>query len=504
MSSDNGNTGGKILLIDDEPSILYSLNMLLSRERYACETAPSGEEGLVKFRANLYDYDLVITDLAMPGIDGMQVLKAVKDLRPETFVIILTAHGNTETAVRAMHDGAYYYLSKPFNNEELKILIAQAFARISLERENVTLRTQLREKYRFENIVGTSDRMADIFGMMTKVANTDVTVLVTGESGTGKELVARAIHFNSSRKLKNFVTLNCAAIPADLLENELFGHEKGAFTGAHSEQKGKFEIADGGTLFLDEIGDMPVQTQAKVLRALQEQVIERLGGNAPVKVNVRIIAATNKNLEEEIKKKNFREDLYYRLNVINVKLPPLRERPSDIPLLVRHFISSFSKKMSKREPVFTAGALALVKGYHWPGNVRQLQNTVERILVLSDAREITEATLREFADLRDICPTPQAAGPRSEAPTPAWPQESDARVPQCAGVYRLDDVESLSFHDAQRALNEMFERDYLLRALRRNSGNISKTATQIGIHRVQLHEKIKNLKIDVESLKEKM
>ena len=491
--------GGKILLIDDEPSILYSLNLLLTREKYICETASSGDEGLVKFRSGLYDFDLVITDLAMPGSDGMHVLKSIKELRPETYVIILTAHGNTETAVRAMHGGAYYYLSKPFNNEELKILIGQAFARINLERENLTLRSQLREKYKFENIIGTSDKMADIFDKMSKVANTDVTVLVTGESGTGKELVARAIHFNSGRKTKNFVTLNCAAIPAELLENELFGHEKGAYTGAHGEQKGKFEIADGGTLFLDEIGDMPMQIQAKVLRALQEQVIERLGGTASVKVNVRIIAATNKELEEEIRKKNFREDLYYRLNVINLKLPPLRERPNDIPLLVRNFVSHFSRKMSREEPVFTPGAMTLFKNYYWHGNVRQLQNTIERLMVLTDSREITESVIREFADLRDI---PQPASPASNSRDLALAASQNQPAAGSA-VYALGDVEAMTFHEAQKSINEMFEKDFLFRALKRNGGNISKTALQIGIHRVQLHEKIKNLKIDVDAIKEK-
>jgi two-component system nitrogen regulation response regulator NtrX len=485
-----GKNGGKILIIDDEESILFSLSTLLTREKYVCDTANSGDAGLKKFRDNRFEYDLVITDLMMPGIDGMQVLKAVKELRPQTYVVMLTAHGNAENAVQAMKFGAYDYVSKPYENEKIKIIARHIFEKINLDRENLTLKHQLKGQHK---LIGTSENMVMVREKILKVSGTDVTVLITGESGTGKELIAREIHQQSGRRHKNFVTLNCAAIPADLLENELFGHEKGAYTGAHGEQKGKFELADGGSLFLDEIGDMPIQIQAKVLRAIQEQVIERLGGTAPVKVNVRIIAATNKDLEEEIKRKNFREDLYYRLNVINIMMPPLRDRRGDILLLIKHFISIFSGKLSKPEPRLTAAAANMLAGYDWPGNVRQLQNTIERLLVLTDRDEITESSIIEIADLKGISASDNAAPPLCLIEEP----ELDT------GYYKIDCIENLSFHDAQKSLNEQFEADFITRALIRNGGNIKKTAEQIGLDRSQLHVKIKNLKIDVDQLKEK-
>lgn len=496
-----GKNGGRILIIDDEESILFSLSTLLTREKYICDTANSGDAGLKKFRENRFEYELVITDLMMPGIDGMQVLKTIKELRPQTYVVMLTAHGNAENAVQAMRCGAYDYVSKPYENEKIKIIARHIFEKINLDRENITLKHQLKGQHK---LIGTSENMVMVREKISKVSGTDVTVLITGESGTGKELIAREIHQQSIRRFKNFVTLNCAAIPADLLENELFGHEKGAYTGAHSEQKGKFELADGGSLFLDEIGDMPMQIQAKVLRAIQEQVIERLGGTSPIKVNVRIIAATNKDLEEEIKKKSFREDLYYRLNVINIVLPALRERRDDIILLVRHFISVFSEKLSRPEPKMTPGALALLSEYGWPGNVRQLQNTIERLLVLCEKAVIDESSILETADLKGINASPPV-------------QALDAYVKMSGGVasseygpekqsfstYCVEKMDEMSFYQAQKAVNEKFELDYITRALRKNGGNIKKTAESIGIDRSQLHTKIKNLGIDVDLIKEK-
>jgi len=494
--------GGRILIIDDEESILFSLLTLLTREKYICDTANSGDAGLKKFRDNRFEYDLVITDLMMPGTDGMQVLKTIKELRPQTYVVMLTAHGNAENAVQAMKFGAYDYVSKPYENEKIKIIARHIFEKINLDRENVTLKHQLKGQHK---LIGTSENMVLVREKISKVSGTDVTVLITGESGTGKELIAREIHQQSNRRFKNFVTLNCAAIPADLLENELFGHEKGAYTGAHSEQKGKFELADGGSLFLDEIGDMPMQIQAKVLRAIQEQIIERLGGTAPIKVNVRIIAATNKDLEEEIKKKNFREDLYYRLNVINIILPALRERRDDIILLIKHFISIFSEKLLRAEPKITSGALAMLSEYGWPGNVRQLQNTIERLLVLCDKTDIDEASILETADLKGIRSEQTPAAP-IDMPFAALQNVRDSNglaANISASTYCVEKIEQMSFYDAQKVVNDKFELDYITRALKRNGGNIKKTAESIGIDRSQLHTKIKNLRIDVDLIKEK-
>ncbi len=497
---------GKILIIDDEASILFSLSALLTKQKYICDTAESGAAGIKLFQKSPEDYDIVITDFMMPGVDGMQVLKTIRQARPETCVIMLTAHGNTENAVNAMKEGAYDYLSKPYENEKLKIVVRQAFERINLERENIILKNQLSCEYKFENIIGNSDKMNVVFDKISKVAVTDATVLITGESGTGKELVAKAIHFNSGRKQKNFVTINCAAIPADLLENELFGHEKGAYTGAHSEQKGKFELADGGTLFLDEIGDMPMQIQAKVLRAIQEQTIERLGGGHSIRVNVRLIAATNKDLEKEIAAKLFREDLYYRLNVINIVMPPLRERDGDITMLIKHFMAFYAKKINRREPVLTKNSMLLMQNYNWPGNVRQLQNTIERILVLCDGEVIDTCELVQISGLKDTAP----AFERSNQPPCCRVVDQSAAPPADGadnprdGIYKVADLESRSYHEAQKMLIEQFELDYITRALKRNNGNIMRTSQQIGLNRTHFHEKLKNLKIDVEKFKDRV
>lgn len=491
---------GKILIIDDEESILFSLSALLGKQKYICETASSGSAAMKKITENPDEYDIIITDFLMPGMDGMAVLRSVRQLRPEAYVIMLTAHGNTENAVMAMKEGAYDYISKPYENEKMKIVVKQAFERIRLERENITLKKHIESEYKFENIIGTSERMLEVFDKIKKVSATDATVLITGESGTGKELVSRAVHFNGNRRYNNFITLNCAAIPADLLENELFGHEKGAYTGAHVEQKGKFELADGGTLFLDEIGDMPMQIQAKVLRAIQEQIIERLGGSRSVKVDVRLIAATNKNLEDEIAAKRFREDLFYRLNVINIIMPSLRERNGDIALLVKHFVSHYSQKLSKKEPVFTYRAMELMKKYYWPGNVRQLQNTIERVLVLCESPNVDSCDLVQIGALKDAGELLGGPGQSKSGPEKRWPEKASDTI---TAFYELADIERLSFHEAQKTIVELFERDYITRALRRNSGNVMRTSQQIGLNRAHLYEKLKNLKIDVEQFKVK-
>ncbi len=379
----------KILVIDDDASFRRVLEYNLQEEGHEVVTAASGEAGLALFDEQRPT--LVISDLKMQGMDGFQVLKAVKERSPETLVIIITAYGAVDKAVEAMKLGAYDFITKPFNRDQLKLVVAKAMRLDSLADENRQLRSELSEQADFRSIVGISGPMGKVFDVVRKVANTEATVLITGESGTGKELVARAIHNLSARKGAPFVTINCAAIPRDLLESELFGHVKGAFTGAIRDKKGKFQLATGGTLFLDEVGDLPPELQPKLLRALQERVVEPVGCAEPEKLDVLIVAATNLDLEEAILQGTFREDLYYRLSVIPVHLPPLRERREDIPLLIRHF----AKKQGCGEVVFSEEALVSLSGYPWPGNVRELENTVERLLIMRQGDTISMGDLPE-------------------------------------------------------------------------------------------------------------
>ena len=370
-----------ILLVDDEPNYLVVLTELLKEEGFEVMTAQRGEDGL-KIVADT-DLDLVITDMRMPGMDGLELLEAVKSYNKDLPVIMITAFGEVEKAVVAMKAGAYNYLVKPFNNDELLLNIRKAIEHYSLLRENLRLRDEARVRYGFASIVGKNARMQEIYRIIEKVAPTPSSVLITGESGTGKELVARAIHINSPREKSPFISVNCAALPETLLESELFGHERGAFTGATSMRKGRFELADSGTLFLDEIGDIPLPLQAKLLRVLQERSFERVGGTHPINVNVRIITATNRELKDEVAEGRFREDLYYRLNVLHIHLPPLRERADDIPMLTDHFISKFAKMLNKPDLRISGEALRFLVGLPWEGNVRELENTIERAVVLS-------------------------------------------------------------------------------------------------------------------------
>jgi len=380
---------GKILAIDDDISFRRVLEYNLQEEGYEVLTAATGEAGLRIFEEQRPD--LVITDMKMPGMDGLQVLKGIKEHSPESLVIIITAFGAVDAAVEAMKLGAYDYITKPFNRDELKLIVRKALQLSTLAEENRQLRSELTEQIDFRNIVGISSAMEKVFSMVRKVANTEATVLITGESGTGKELVARAIHSLSSRKTAPFVTINCAAIPRDLLESELFGHVKGAFTGAIRDKKGKFQLASGGTLFLDEVGELTPDLQPKLLRALQERVVEPVGGAAPEKLDVRLVAATNLELEEAIAQGKFREDLYYRLSVIPVHLPPLRARKEDIPLLLRHFAA----KQGCGGVAFAGDALELLTNYAWPGNVRELENTVEQLLIMRQGDIISIEELPE-------------------------------------------------------------------------------------------------------------
>ncbi len=369
-----------ILIVDDEPNYRLILSEVLKDEGYEVFTAESGEAAMKVIRET--DLDLVITDMLMPGIDGMELLNEVKIFDPDLPVIMITAFGEVEKAVAAMQAGAFNYLTKPFNNDELLVSMNKAIDHYSLVRENVRLKGEVSTLYNFSNMIAKDEKMQQVFSLIQKVAPTTASVLITGESGTGKELVARAIHFNSPRREAPLISLNCAGLPEHLLESELFGHEKGAFTGAVALRKGRFELADGGTIFLDEIGEMPLNLQAKLLRVLQEKAFERLGGSKTLQVDVRIVAATNKELKEEVNQGAFREDLYYRLNVLNLHLPPLRERADDIPLLVNHFLAKFAKRLKRPDLKISSPALRYLTRQPWEGNVRELENCIERAAIL--------------------------------------------------------------------------------------------------------------------------
>jgi two-component system NtrC family response regulator len=434
-----------ILLIDDDQSLRRVTEFTLHEAGYRVITAADGAEGLRLFGRE--NPALVITDIQMPGLSGYEVLKKVKEQSPAALVIVITAYGTVEKAVEAMKLGAYDYLTKPFSRDELTLTVGKALAYEGLREENRKLREELTDKADFSRLVGMSESMREVFALVRKVAASEATVLIGGESGTGKELVARAIHSGSERQGGPFVAVNCAAIPRDLLESELFGHARGAFTGAIKERKGKFEQAEGGTLFLDEVGDLPLDLQPKLLRALQEREIEPVGG-APRRIDVRLVAATNRDLEAALADGSFREDLYYRLAVIPLHLPPLRERRDDIPLLVRHFLD----KHGEKTPIVCSDAtLAALADYDWPGNVRELENAVERMLILRRGESI---------ELEDL--PPKIRRPRPLGATPV------------AGVLNLP-VEGYSLED--------LEKEAVLEALRRNDWNQTRAAAFLRIPR---------------------
>jgi two-component system response regulator PilR (NtrC family) len=378
----------KILIVDDEESMREFLSIMLHREGYQVDSAADGAQALIRLKEHAYD--LVITDIKMPRVDGFGVLDHIIDRVPDTAVIMITAFSTTGQAVEAMKKGAYDYITKPFNNEEIRLIVKNALERKVLRQENLELKKELGERYSFANLVGKSRSMQQVYQFIEKVADSKATVLITGESGTGKEVVAKAIHYNSRRKEQAFVAINCGAIPENLLESELFGHEKGAFTGAVQQKAGLFEVADGGTVFLDEIAELPAMMQVKLLRVLQEQEFRRVGGTRTLQVDVRLIAATNKDLDQEVADEHFREDLFYRLNVIRVNLPPLRERREDIPLLVEHFLHKQTGEQEARVP---EKMLRRLLDYHWPGNIRELENTIERCVVLGNGGALDEESL---------------------------------------------------------------------------------------------------------------
>ncbi len=447
-----------VLIIDDEKEICDSISMILEYEGYAVDSTTSASEGLKKFSGQ--DFSVVLLDIQMPEMNGFEVLKKIKELKPSASVIIISAHGSVENAIKATRLGAFDFLEKPIDRDKLLISVRNATEQATLKEEN----EEIRKTFIGEGeILGRSKAIQKILELIDKVAPLETRVLITGENGTGKELVARAIHKKSERKDKPFIEVNCAAIPNELIESELFGHEKGSFTGAVSQRIGKFELANKGIIFLDEIGDMSLQAQAKVLRAIEEGRIERVGGGKKIEVDVRIIAATNKNLVEEIYKGNFREDLYHRLNVIPIHVPPLRERTEDIPILVEHFCKEITSKHKKPLVRFTDDAIKILQAQPWTGNVRELRNIVERIIIIVDKKEITAKDIDfMFADSQTS----------------------------------LDNLIETS--NSFQEFKEKAERAFILKQLKANDWNISKTAEILDIQRSHLYTKMRKYGIEKE------
>jgi two-component system, NtrC family, nitrogen regulation response regulator NtrX len=464
----------RILAIDDEAAIRDSLRMTLEYEGYEFIGAATGQEGLALVERE--SPDLVLLDVKMPGMDGLEVLDRLRSMNETLPIVVISGHGTISTAVEATKKGAFDFIEKPFASERVLVSLRNALDQRRLRDENRSLRKDAEVRHQ---MVGESGSLQQVMAAIGRAAPTNATVLITGESGVGKELVARAIHRNSLRRRERFVQVNCAAIPEELIESELFGHEKGSFTGATEKQVGKFEQADRGTIFLDEVGDMSPKTQAKVLRVLQEGEVERLGSARTTKVDVRVIAATNKNLEEEIEKGHFREDLYFRLAVIPVHVPPLRERPEDIPLLVRHYMDYLSRENNTRPRRITQAALDAMQRYRWKGNIRELANTVERLIIMTGGDTI------DVTDLPSIIRTGAAAG--GAAP-------GGLATPKSAG-----DVEGAKAAATLREFKDNSERAFLVAKLRENGWNISKTAEVIDTPRSNLYKKLEQYQISQET-----
>ena len=461
-----------VLVVDDEETICSTLARFLPACGYRVQIATNSQEAL-KLRGE-HAFDVLLTDFRLPDMDGIELARRFKAEDPEILVLLMTPDGNLENAAESLRDGAWDYLVKPFRpldevHRRLTVALEQrrlARENAALRKENQTLRGQVKTKYRFENLLGQSEPMQEILRLIEKVADADSTILILGESGTGKELVARAVHYNSHRRGNLLVPVNCGAIPGELLESELFGHVKGAFTGAVSGRMGRFQLADQGTIFLDEIGDMPPALQVKILRVLQEQQFEPVGSNRSIRVNVRVIAATNQNLETAVREKRFREDLYYRLNVIPIRIPPLRERRDDIPLLVRHFLDVFNQEKEKEVKGVSDEAMRILQRHDWPGNVRELENTIERIVIMKGAGDIEPADLSDR--MRQV-----KGGPRSTFRFPIPP-------------------DGISFYDVVQE----FENDLIVQALEKTRWNKNRAAALLQLNRTTLVEKIKKKQLD--------
>jgi len=471
----------RILIADDEDSLRWVLEKGLRGVGYDVTSVKDGEEAVRVFEAQ--PFDLVFLDVRMPGLDGLTALERIRDLRPDVYVIVMTAHGSMDTAIKAMQRGAYDYLNKPFDLDEVLLLSERALAASRLTQEVARLRTGLAEVREFSALIGRHPRMQDVYKTIGRIAGTDVTVLLRGESGTGKELVARAIHHYSRRSGRPFVAVSCAAIPGTLLESEMFGHERGAFTDAKERRLGKFELAHGGTLYLDEIGDTPVDLQTKLLRALQERTIERVGGHESIAIDARVLAATNRDLEALMKEGRFREDLYYRLNVVTVNLPPLRERRRDIPLLVEHFLAKHVEELGERG--VAPEALDRLVGYDWPGNVRELENVVQRAMVMATAGVILPEHL-------PIGPVSAAASVAVDA---TLEEIIERKLMEC--VRGLRERSSANLYDLVVGL---VEKPLLRAVLRETSGNQVRAAQILGINRNTLRKKLTEHGIDPDTI----
>ncbi|MGC8594384.1 MAG: sigma-54-dependent transcriptional regulator [Candidatus Kryptoniota bacterium] len=441
-----------VLVVDDDVNMLAMLEKFLKRAGYSVQTTSDSVNALAMVEEN--QYDIIITDIQMPRATGMDLLKRVRDLGRDSMVVMITAFGSVDSAVNAMKAGAYDYISKPFNIDEILALLERATQQRRLEREVELLRQEVEKKYSFSNIIGKSKAMQDIFDLIQRISHARSNVLITGKSGTGKELIAKAIHYNSDRKAMPLVTVNCSAIPESLLESELFGHEKGAFTGAVTSRRGLFETANGGTLFLDEIGDMPLGSQAKLLRVVETGEVRPVGSDDVKKVDVRIIAATHRDLKELIKHDQFREDLFYRLNVISILVPDLRERPEDIPILIDHFVKKYGDQFGKPNIKFSKEAINCLMRYPWPGNVRELENVIERTVALSST---------DVIDCRDL-------------PDHLFQMKSTDMIEELAS-------ESMPLSE--------IEKRYIMKILQRTNWHQSKAAQILGIDRKTLYRKIK-------------
>jgi DNA-binding NtrC family response regulator len=448
----------RVLIVDDDPVILEVIGDILKTQGYEVVAAPNGVAGIRELERKYFD--LVLTDLVMPDVDGLDVVEHVVTRSPKATCIILTGHGTIKSSVEAIKKGAFDYITKPITADELLVVIEKALKFRNLEEENLRLKKELQQTYGYDKLVGTSNAIKQIYDLIEKVADTDGTVLISGASGTGKELIARAIHYDSSRSDRPLVVINCGAIPEELLESELFGHEKGAFTGAYKSRIGRFEMANGGTIFLDEIGEMSPALQVKLLRVLQEKKFERVGGTKTIHVDVRIIAATNKNLTTAINKGKFREDLYYRLNVIPMKVPPLKQRKSDIPLLIDHFLKKFQKGAKKKITGFSPEVMDAMLKYDWPGNVRELENVIKRLTILCDDEVVTVDDLPEH-------------------------------IPHKGRGARVVEEDFLEKGETLHDAVEDYEKRLILGALERSDWVKTKAAKLLNINRTTLVEKIK-------------